>query len=81
MKEKVRTKIIIINNDNSGQEVKPKLRRKKKELDFAVPTDHRVKRRNNIYLALARELKRLGNMKLTPIVIGALETIFKDLEK
>ena len=52
---------------------------------FAVPADHRVKlkgsEKKNKYLTLARELKKLWNMKvkIIPIVIGALGTITKEL--
>ena len=48
-----------------------------KIFDFAVPADHRIKlkecEKRNKYLDLARELKKLWNMKVTiiPIVIGA----------
>ena len=53
--------------------------------DFAVPTDHRVKlkesEKKDKYLDLARELKKLRNIKVTfiPIVIGALGTVTKGL--
>ena len=53
--------------------------------DFAVRADHIVKVKENEkkdkYLDLARELKKLWNMKVTfiPIVIGALGTITKGL--
>ena len=56
-----------------------------RNLDFAVPTDHRVKlkesEKRDKYLDLARELKKLWNMKVTviPIVIGALGTVDKGL--
>ena len=52
-------------------------------MDFAVPTNYRIKIKENEkrdkYLDLARELKKLWNMKVTviPIVIGALGTIPK----
>ena len=52
-------------------------------MDSAVPTDHRVKIKENKkrdkYLDLARELKRLWNMKVNeiPIVTGTLRTIPK----
>ena len=52
-------------------------------MDFAVPVDHRVKLKENEkkdkYLDLAREFKKLWNMKVTMIriVIGALGTINK----
>ena len=58
-----------------------------KIIDFAVPADHRIKlkeyeKRDN-YLDLARELKKLWNMKVTiiPIVIGAFGTVTKELLK
>ena len=56
-------------------------------VDFAVPADHRVKlkeiEKKAKYLDLARELKKLWNMrvKVVPIVIGALGTVPKGLEK
>ena len=56
-------------------------KRKKKRIckivDFAVPADYRIKlkecEKRDKYLDLARELKKLWNMKVTiiPIVIGA----------
>ena len=55
-------------------------------MDFAVPTDHRVKfkerEKKDKYLELAREfLKKLWNFKVTfiPIVIGAFGTVTKGL--
>ena len=65
---------------------------KKKErtcriVNFAVPADHGVKlkesEKRDKYLDLARELKKLWNMKVMviPIVIGALGTITKELIK
>ena len=56
-------------------------------MDFAVPADHRVKlkesEKNDKYLDLAGELKKLWNMKVTiiPIVIGAFYTVTKGLSK
>ena len=56
-------------------------------MDFAVLADHRVKlkesEKRDKYLDLARELKKIWNMKVTliPIVIGALSTIDKRLVK
>ena len=50
-------------------------------MDFAVPADHRIKlkeyEKKDKYLDLAKELKKLWNMKVTtvPIVIGAFGTI------
>ena len=66
-------------------------KRKKKKIwiivDFAVPTDHRIKlkecEKRDKYLDLARELKKLWSMKVTiiPIVIGAFRTVTKGLLK
>ena len=62
-----RPDIIIIN----------KKKRTCKIVDFAVPADHRINlkecAKKDKYLDLARELKKLWNMKVTivPIVIGA----------
>ena len=56
-------------------------------MDNAVPADHRVKlkesEKKDKYLDLARELKKLWNMKVTIIliVIGALDTFTKGLVK
>ena len=56
-------------------------------VDFAVPADHRINlkgsEKKDKYLDLAREIKKLWNMKVTtvPIVIGALGTITKRLLK
>ena len=56
-------------------------------MNFAVPVDHRVKlkesEKKDKYLALAWELKKLWNMKVTiiTIVIGTLGTITKGLIK
>ena len=55
-------------------------------MDFEVPTNHRVKMKENgkmdKYLDLARELKNVWNMKVKviPIVVGALGTVPKGLE-
>ena len=68
------------------------INKKKKErickiVDFAVPVDHRIKlkeyEKKDKYLDLARELKKLWNLKVTnvPIVIGAFGTITKILLK
>ena len=54
---------------------------------FAVPADHKINlkesEKKDKYLDLARELKKLWNMKVTivPIVIGASGTITKRLLK
>ena len=58
-----------------------------KIVDFAVPADHRINlkecKKKDKYLNLARELKKLWNMKVTivPIVFGAFDTITKGLLK
>ena len=58
-----------------------------KIVDFSVLADHRInlkeREKKDKYLDLARELKKLWNMKVTivPIVIGALGTISKGLLK
>ena len=64
-----------------------KKKRTCKIVDFAVPTDHRIKLKESEkkykYLDLARELKKLWNMKVTiiPFMIGAFGTITKGLLK
>ena len=56
-------------------------------VDFAVPADHRINlkecEKKDKYLDLAREFKKLWNVKVmtVPIVIGALGTITKGLLK
>ena len=57
-----------------------------KIVDFAVPVDHRINLKESEkdkYLDLARELKKLCNMKVTivPNVIGALGTVTKGFLK
>ena len=64
-----------------------KKQRSCKILDFAVSADHRIKpkesEKKDKYLDLARELKKLWNMKVTiiAIVIGAFGTVTKGLLK
>ena len=52
-------------------------------MDFFVPVDHRVKlkesKKKDKYLDLTRELKKLWNIKVMVIVIGALGTVTKGL--
>ena len=54
-------------------------------MDFAIPAQHGIKskerEKRDKYLELARELKKLWNMKLTliPTVFGALGMILKGL--
>ena len=56
-------------------------------MDFAVPADHRVKlkesEKKDKYLDLARELKKLGNKKVTfiPIIICVFGTVTEGLVK
>ena len=56
-------------------------------VDFAVPADHRINlkesEKKDKYQDLARELKKLWNMKVTivPVMIGALGTVTKGLLK
>ena len=75
---------------NPGQKTRPHNNQQQKKrickiVDFAVPADHRINlkgsEKKDKYLDLARELKKLWNMKVTivPIVIGALGTITKGL--
>ena len=58
-----------------------------KIVNFAVPADHRIKlkecEKKDKFLNLARELKKLWNMKVTiiPVVIGAFGTVTKGLLK
>ena len=76
-----RPDLIIINKK------KKKKKRIYKTVDFAVSADHRIKlkecEKKDKYLDLARELKKLWNMKVTiiPIVIGAFGTVTKGLLK
>ena len=81
---------------NLGQKTRPfnnqKKKKKKKRIckivDFAVSADHREKKlkgceKKDKYLDLARELKKLWNMKVTivPIVIGDFYKVTKWLLK
>ena len=80
-------------SSNFGQKTRPNNNQQKKKkrickiVDFAVPADHRIKlkecEKKDKYLDLARELKRLWNMKVTiiPIVICAFGTETKGLLK
>ena len=75
---------------NLGQKTRPyssQPKRTYKIVDFAVPAEHRIKLKKSgkkdKYLNLARELKKLWNMKVTiiPIVIGAFFSVSKGLLK
>ena len=67
--------------------IKKKKKKNLQNVDFAVPADHKISlkesEKKDKYLDLARELKKLWNMRVTiaPIVIGALGTITKGLLK
>ena len=54
-------------------------------MDFVVPADHRIKLKGNEkkYLDLAKELKKMWNIKVTiiRIVVGAFGTVTKGLLK
>ena len=75
----------------SSNEIIIIIKKKKKKIckivDFAIPADHRIKlkerEKRDKYLDLARELKKLWNMKVTiiPIVIVAFGTVTKGLLK
>ena len=86
------------NNTNGSPNLGQKTRsynnqqkKKKKKIckivDFAVPADHRIKlkecEKRDKYLDLARELKKLWNLKviIIPIVIGAFGMVTKGLLK
>ena len=64
-----------------------KKKRPCQQINFDIPVDHRVKMKErkkiDEYLDLARELKKLWNMKVTviPIVVGVFGTFSKYLEK
>ena len=79
--------LFIFNNNNNNNNKLEKKKRICNIVDFAVQTDHRINlkecEKKNKYLDLARELKKLWNMKVTivTIVIGALGTITKGLLK
>ena len=73
------------NNNNNNKQKKKK--RICKIVDFAVSAGHRIKlkqcEKKDKYLNLARELKKLRNMKvkIIPIVISAFVTVTKGLLK
>ncbi len=72
-----RPDLILINHNNNNK------KRICKIIDFAVLTDHRINlkqcEKKDKYLVLARELKKLWNLKVTivPIVCGAFGTMTK----
>ena len=73
-----RPDLIIINNNKKKKKIC-------KIVDFAVPAGHRIKlkecEKRDKYVDLARELKKLWNMKVTiiPVMIGAFGTVTKEL--
>ena len=79
-----RPDLIVINKKKKKK--KKRKKRSCKIVDFAVSADHKIKLKESekdMYLKLARELKKLWNMKVTiiPIVFCALGTITKGLLK
>ena len=75
-----------------GQKTRPYNNQQKKKkigktVNIAVPADHRIKlkecEKKDKYFDLARELKKLWNMKVmnVPTVIGAFGTVTKELLK
>ena len=79
-------------SSNLGQKTRPNNNQQQQKkickiVDFAVPADHRIKlkecEKKEKYLDLARELKKLWNIKVTiiQIVIGAFGTVTKGLLK
>ena len=71
----------IINSNNKKK--KKKKKRACRIVDFAVPIDRRVKLKESEkidkYQDLARELKKLWNMKVTVMPIDAIRTVSKGL--
>ena len=79
-----RPDLMIISKKKKKKKKKKRIRR---IVDFAVPTDQRIKlkecEKKDKYLDLAKKLKKLWNMKMTiiPTVIGAFDTVTKGLLK
>ena len=77
--------IIIITKPNLGQTTRHNNNNQQKIVDFADPPDHKVKLKEHEkidkYQDLAREMKKLWNVKVTviPVVIDGLGTITKGL--
>ena len=73
---------VIIN-----KKLKEKNERTCRIVEFAIPADYSVKikesEKSDKYLDLARELRKLLNMRVTviPIVIGAFGTVSQDMER
>ena len=77
---------------NLGQKIRPYNNQQQKKrickiVDFAGPADNKIKlkecEKKDMYLDLARELKKLWNMQVTiiPIVIDAFGAVTKGLLK
>ena len=66
-----------------SQHTQKKVKRTCRTVDFTVPADYRVKliesKKKDKYMDLAREPKKLWNIKVTviPILVGALGTVTK----
>ena len=77
----------LISTRRAGLIIINKKKRTSKIVDFAFPTDHRIKSKENEkkdkYIDLDRGLKKLWNMKVMviPIVIGAFGTVTEGLLK
>ena len=70
----------------SARRPKQKEKRTCKIVDFAYPADHKIKLKESEkdkYLGLARELKKIWNLKvkIIPMVIGVFGTVTKGLLK
>ena len=75
-------------SSNLSQKTRPQQKKRTcKIIDFALPADQRIKlkecEKRDKYLDLARELKKLWNMKvmIIPIMIDAFGTVTKGLLK
>ena len=76
---------------NLGQKTRPYNNQRKKKfckiIDFVVPANYRIKlkecKKRDKYLDIAKELKKLWNIKviIIPILIGAFSTVTKGLLK
>ena len=77
----------MIEHRRPGMIIIDKTSKKVQNVDFAIPADHRIEiyqqRKIENNQDLKRELQKLWNLKtsIVPIVIGALGTIPKSLEK
>ena len=82
-----RPDLIIINRELAEEWTYNNKQRTCRGVDFAVPANHNIKlkerEKKDKYIDLARELKKLHNMKVTiiTIVVSALGTVAKGLIK